>query len=129
MEVDMTALEKKWAQEKAEKQPSLDDAYRSDGSLDVNSITEDVKSHIPRPTGWRLVVLPYRGAQKTKGGILLADQTIERQQVTLADPKSSVAAVRMAAVWRLDDAFFIASTFENIRGLLDGIESCSMFEV
>jgi co-chaperonin GroES (HSP10) len=82
MEVDMTALEKKWAQEKAEKQPSLDDAYRSDGSLDVNSITEDVKSHIPRPTGWRLVVLPYRGAQKTKGGILLADQTIERQQVT-----------------------------------------------
>ena len=41
-----------------------------------------MRERLPRPTGWRVVVLPYRGARKTKGGIELADQTIERQQLT-----------------------------------------------
>lgn len=78
----LTALETKWAKEKEEKEPSLEDAYNDDGSLNVENIDEDVKNRIPKPTGWRLVVLPYRGTVKSKGGILLADQTIERQQLT-----------------------------------------------
>lgn len=78
----MTALEEKWAQEKADKPPSLEDAYKTDGSLDVDNINEEVRSRIPRPTGWRVVVLPYRGTVKSKGGIILSDQTIERQQLT-----------------------------------------------
>jgi co-chaperonin GroES (HSP10) len=28
------------------------------------------------------VILPYRGAKKSKGGIVLADSTIEKQQIT-----------------------------------------------
>ena len=80
--MNMTALEQKWAEEKASKPPSLDDAYNDDGSLDVNNIDDDVKKRIPKPTGWRLVVLPYRGTVKSKGGIILSDQTIERQQLT-----------------------------------------------
>jgi co-chaperonin GroES (HSP10) len=35
---------------------------------------------IPTPTGWRIVILPYRGAEKTKGGIVLSDQTRQREQ-------------------------------------------------
>ena len=35
---------------------------------------------IPSPTGWRIVILPYRGAEKTKGGIVLSDQTRLREQ-------------------------------------------------
>ena len=36
---------------------------------------------VPKPTGWRLVVLPYRGVGKTKGGVLLTDKAVEEQQI------------------------------------------------
>ena len=38
-------------------------------------------SKVPKPTGWRLVVLPYRGVGKTKGGVLLTDKAVEEQQI------------------------------------------------
>ena len=38
-------------------------------------------SKVPQPTGWRLVVLPYRGVAKTKGGVLLTDKAVEEQQI------------------------------------------------
>jgi len=40
-----------------------------------------VKTKLPKPTGWRMLVLPFRMDEKTKGGILLGDETIDRQQV------------------------------------------------
>lgn len=80
--MSMTALEQKWAQEAAAKEPELTDAYTKDGELDVEKIDEVVMDRIPKPTGWRIVILPYRGTNKSKGGIVLADQTIERQQLT-----------------------------------------------
>ncbi len=36
---------------------------------------------IPNPTGWRLLVLPFKMKEKTKGGIVLAETTLEKQQV------------------------------------------------
>jgi chaperonin GroES len=36
---------------------------------------------LPKPTGWRLLVLPFKMKEKTKGGIVLAETTLERQQV------------------------------------------------
>lgn len=80
--MEKTALERKWEEEAANREPSLNDAYGEDGKLAPESINESVLDRIPRPTGWRIVLLPYRGAQKTKGGIVLADQTIERNQLT-----------------------------------------------
>lgn len=79
--MEMTALEKKWAEEKEAQEPSLDEAYSSEGELDVTKLQESVLDRIPAPTGWRIVLLPYRGAEKTKGGIVLADQTRQREQV------------------------------------------------
>ena len=38
-------------------------------------------SKVPQPTGWRLVVLPYRGVAKTKGGVILTDKAVEEQQI------------------------------------------------
>ena len=79
--MEMTALEKKWAEEKEAQGPVLDDAYDSDGSLDVQKLEESVVDRIPQPTGWRVVILPYRGAEKSKGGIVIAEQTRQREQV------------------------------------------------
>ena len=77
---EMTALEKKWADEAAAHVPELDDAYDNEGSLDVSKIEQSVLDRMPVPTGRRIIILPYRGAEKTKGGIVLADQTRSREQ-------------------------------------------------
>lgn len=78
----MSALEEKWAAEAAQKVPTLEDAYDDEGSLNTEAIDGSVLDRIPKPTGWRIVILPYRGAKKSKGGIVLADSTIEKQQIT-----------------------------------------------
>ena len=39
------------------------------------------EAKIPKPTGWRLLVLPFKMKEKTKGGLVLAEDTLERQQV------------------------------------------------
>ena len=39
------------------------------------------KAKLPHPTGWRMLVLPFKMNEKTKGGVLLGQETIERQQV------------------------------------------------
>ena len=39
--------------------------------------TEKVLERLQDPTGWRILVLPYKGQGKTKGGVILADETIE----------------------------------------------------
>ena len=44
-----------------------------------SSETESPK--LPKPTGWRMLVLPFKMKEKTKGGVILAEDTLERQQV------------------------------------------------
>ena len=36
---------------------------------------------LPKPRGWRMLVLPFKMKEKTKGGVILAEDTLERQQV------------------------------------------------
>ena len=39
------------------------------------------KAKLPQPTGWRMLVLPFRMKEKTDGGVILGTETIDRQQV------------------------------------------------
>ena len=41
----------------------------------------DLRSRLPKPTGWRILVMPYRRKEKTKKGIILPDQTLEKEHV------------------------------------------------
>lgn len=76
----LTALEQKWQEEEANKVPTLDDAYTEEG-FKPDKLDASVLERIPTPTGWRIAILPYRGAEKTKGGIVLADETQKKQQL------------------------------------------------
>jgi co-chaperonin GroES (HSP10) len=80
-ELVLTALERKWQQEKEEKGPSLDDAYDEEGKFDPSQLASSVQDRIPTPTGWRIAILPYRGKERSKGGILLAEETQKRTQL------------------------------------------------
>ena len=46
---------------------------------------------LPKPTGWRILVLPFKMKEKTKGGVIIADTSLERQQ--LAAQCANVLAV------------------------------------
>ena len=80
VEENMTALERKWREEAELKGPSLDDAYTEDG-FNPEKLEQAVRDRIPTPTGWRIAVLPYRGAEKTKGGIVLSEETQKKTQL------------------------------------------------
>ncbi len=43
---------------------------------------EPAMERVPQATGWRMVIVPYKGVEKTKGGLLLTDKAIEEQQLT-----------------------------------------------
>ena len=42
---------------------------------------KEEKEKLPNPTGWKMIVLPFKMKETTKGGIVLAETTLERQQV------------------------------------------------
>ena len=67
------ALEEKYKEQKVE---SVEEAKRVD-----ETNVSDIKNELPQPTGWRILVLPFKMKEKTKGGIIMSDVTIERQQV------------------------------------------------
>ena len=63
---------------------ALQDKYEEEDKKQ-NQKQEDLskkESHkLPKPTGWRLLVLPFKMKEKTKGGLIMAETTLERQQV------------------------------------------------
>jgi len=39
------------------------------------------KSQLPAPSGWRLLVLPFTPKEKTKGGILIAQEALDKLRI------------------------------------------------
>ncbi len=50
--------------------------------LDPEKIGETLLERMPDPTGWRLLILPYRGKGKTEGGIYLPNTVVEENAVS-----------------------------------------------
>ena len=59
---------------------SLTDAYIPEENkvLDPTVLDKTLIERMPNPSGWRLLVLPYKGKGKTDAGILLTKQTTDR---------------------------------------------------
>ena len=68
----------------AEGVAKLSEAYVdvTDKKLDPDNIGGSLLDRMPDPTGWRLLILPYRGKGKTDGGIFLPDQTVEEHTIS-----------------------------------------------
>ena len=63
---------------------NLAEAYKepTDRVLDPEAIGGSLLERMPTPTGWRILVLPYRGKGKTDGGIYLPDAVVQEQTVS-----------------------------------------------
>ena len=61
-------------------QKILETAYVKEENfvLDPSNIAETAIDRLPQPTGWRILLLPFKG-QKKHGSLYLPDQTIERE--------------------------------------------------
>ena len=40
------------------------------------------EAKLPEPTGWRILILPHQGRGKTKGGVILTDETMQERGYT-----------------------------------------------
>jgi len=63
---------------------NLAEAYKepTDKVLDPEAIGGSLLEKLPTPTGWRILVLPYRGKGKTDGGVYLPNAVVEEQTVS-----------------------------------------------
>ena len=80
----MTEAQKVNIDDAAEGVANLTEAYKdvTDKVLDPEAIGGSLLERMPDPTGWRLLILPYRGKGKTDGGIYLPDKVVEEQTVS-----------------------------------------------
>jgi len=59
--------------------------FGSDTEKEESQITpENIEAHadkLPVPTGYRILILPHEPKATTKGGIMLAKQTLEKERI------------------------------------------------
>ena len=67
---------------KGDKPEWLAQAYEGSEFLNPEHLRDEkLTERLPNPSGYRMLVLPYRGKRKTGGGILFADETMERKHI------------------------------------------------
>ena len=66
------ALQEKYDKEKKEEPHAK--------RLDENNIKE-VENQLPEPVGYRILVLPFTPKEKTKGGIIIAQESLEKLRI------------------------------------------------
>ena len=47
----------------------------------TRELSETDYEKLPKPTGYRVMILPFKVKERTKGGIILADSAREREQL------------------------------------------------
>jgi|TARA_R110002126_G_scaffold15511_1_gene63496 co-chaperonin GroES (HSP10) len=69
---------------KNETKSELDKAFVESGErvLDPTLIDKPLLDRMPDPSGWRLLVLPYKGKGVTDGGIQLIKETVDREALS-----------------------------------------------
>tara|TARA_Y100000114_G_scaffold25595_1_gene21250 strand:+ start:1457 stop:1894 length:438 start_codon:yes stop_codon:yes gene_type:complete len=68
--------------EKTAQVPSTPWVDPSERVLDPTLIDKSLLERMPSPTGWRILVLPYRGKAKTSGGVWLPDQAVTQNEIS-----------------------------------------------
>ena len=61
---------------------ALQEKYRSEEKEPLNPENiQKQKAQLPEPSGWRLLVLPFTPKEKTKGGILIAQESLDKLRI------------------------------------------------
>ena len=49
--------------------------------LDPSLLDKSFLERMPQPTGWRILILPYKGKGVSEGGIQLIKETVDRESL------------------------------------------------
>ena len=73
----------KMNKERQDQSSSIDGAYvdAENRVLEPSLLKKSLLERLPQPTGWRILVMPYQGKQKTTGGLYVPDEVRERESV------------------------------------------------
>ena len=63
-----------------EKYKTASDLTKDKKVLDPETI-ENQRDQLPEPSGWRILVLPFTPKEKTKGGIIIAQESLEKLRI------------------------------------------------
>jgi co-chaperonin GroES (HSP10) len=69
------ALQEKYKEEEKKAQNEEKKQVRAE------NITEDQVSKLPTPSGWRMLVLPFTPKDRTKGGIIIAQESLDKLRI------------------------------------------------
>ena len=64
-----------------DKYDAEEDAKKIAGHEAKKAPEETSLERLPNPTGWRLLVMPFKVKEETKGGIIIAQETLDRARV------------------------------------------------
>ena len=69
------------AKKETEKESETDTAFVSpeERVLDPTLMSKSLVERMPNPSGWRMLILPYKGRGVSKGGITLVKDTVDRE--------------------------------------------------
>ena len=67
-------LEEKYEEEKKNQAPEKE-------PLNPDNIGDETVNQLPEPSGYRLLVLPFTPKNKTKGGIIFSQETLDRARI------------------------------------------------
>jgi co-chaperonin GroES (HSP10) len=63
------------------KSHALEEKYKEEAVEAKEETQETNLEKLPTPTGWRLLVMPFAVKEETKGGIIIAQETLDRARV------------------------------------------------
>jgi len=64
------------------KSHALEDKYKKETKETKEETQTTSLEKLPNPTGWRLLVMPFKVKEETKGGIIIAQETLDRARVS-----------------------------------------------
>ena len=61
----------------------LEEKYKQDDAKVVRAenISESLIDNLPNPSGWRILVLPFTPKDKTKGGIIFSQESLDKLRI------------------------------------------------
>ncbi len=61
---------------------ALEEKYREQDSKRVDETNVDkIADQLPTPSGWRLLVLPFTPKEKTKGGLIFSQESLDKARI------------------------------------------------
>ena len=62
---------------------ALEDKYKAEDKAATGAPEKTNLEKLPDPTGWRILVMPFQVKEKSEGGIIIAQETLDRARAAV----------------------------------------------